>query len=359
MADINTVTDSTRIQRLFPHLYKKLIPDALKEMCNSLYRALGALEESIQQEIVDVTNGKHLDDTEDLQSENLNAKGNSKTQKKKKKGTKGHNGLQAKEISIAQNVKLQRDKGLQKLDNSLQVCHEDGTLLRNLNAELSPASNLPTLPDATIHALLSPSVFGFAESIPLESASNIIPPEFIPDINHMIQVTETWTQANESALTFLEECKKETLNHITESNETIGSVDKGIRAICDEATGSMHVVVSAASLRSTESRLFNESVKAEIMDLNKAWARELSGLKSEVSDLDDMLAVPHSTTKALEQDRKMVENYFVASVMTQDVLESDEKPIGVLAAIMVRENALKALEDIYQGQLLKGSKECV
>ncbi|KAF5622002.1 hypothetical protein F52700_10877 [Fusarium sp. NRRL 52700] len=315
MADI---TDSGRIQRLFPHLYKKIIPDALNEMCDSLHGALGRLEESIQQEIVDVANGKPLDNTEDLQPENLNG-----------------------------NIKR-----LEKLDSSLRICHEDGTLLRTLNAELSPVSNMPTLQDATIHALLSPTVFGFAESIPLESASNLVSPEFIPDINHMIQVTETWTQANESALTFLEECKKETLKHITESNEMVRSIDKGIRAICDQATGSMCVAVSAASLRSTESRLFNESVKAELMGLNKSWAKELSGLGSEVGDLDDMLAVPDSTTKTLEHDREMVENCFVASVMTQDVLERDEKPIGVLAALMTRGNALKALDDIYQVLLL-------
>ncbi|KAF5242171.1 hypothetical protein FANTH_8803 [Fusarium anthophilum] len=357
MADTNTVTDSTRILRLFPHLYKRIIPTALEAMCDSLHGALGTLEESIKQEILDVTNGKSWDNTEDLQTENSNT--SSHSEKKKKNGTKRHEGLQAKEISIAQNDTLRRVKRLQMLDNSLRICHEDGTLLRTLNAELSPVSNMPTLQDATIYAILSQSIFGFAESISLESASRLIPPELLPDMGHMVQVTETWTQANESALTFLEECKKETLKHITESNEMILFIDKGIRAICDTATGSMHVVVAAASLRSTESRLFDESVTVEMMDLRKAWVRELSGLKSEVSDLDDLLAIPDSTVKTLKHDREMVENYFVASVMTRDVLERDEKPIGVLAAIMTRENALNALDDIYQGQLLRGSKECI
>ncbi|KAH7178858.1 hypothetical protein DER46DRAFT_656116 [Fusarium sp. MPI-SDFR-AT-0072] len=363
MENINTVTDSTRIQRLFPHFYKKIIPDGLESMCVSLHGALETLEQSIQREIIDVTNGKPLDDTEEIRTQSfhhsLNAKFNNKTPKKKKKKTKGLGSPQAKAMSVAENDTLQIVKRLQKLENTLRICHEDGTLLRTLNAELLPVSNMPTLQDATIHAILAQSISGFADSLPLRSYSNIIPPEFISDINHMVQVTEAWIQTSESALSFLATCKKDTLKHITGSNEMLPSIDKGIRAICDQAAGSMYVVVSAESLRSMESRQFAESVKAEMLNLNKTWARELSLLKSEVSDLEDLLVVPDSSMKALEHDTEMLESYLVAAVMTQEELERDEKPIGVLAAMMTKENALKALEDIYQGQLLKGSKECM
>ncbi|KAF4501895.1 hypothetical protein FAGAP_1866 [Fusarium agapanthi] len=241
---------------------------------------------------------------------------------------------------------------LQKLESSLRICHEDVALLQELNTELLPESNIPTLQDATIHAILAQSISGFADSIPLKSNSDIFPPEPISDINHMLQVTEAWIQTSEAALSFLTECKKETIKHITGSTEIMQSIDKGICAVCEEAEVDTYFVSTES-----QSRQFAESVKADILNLNKIWARESDQLKSEVNDLEDLIIVPDSSIKALEHDTEMVENRFVAAVMTQEVLERDEKPIGVLAAMLAKDNTLKVLEDIYQGQLLRGSEE--
>ncbi|KAK2686896.1 uncharacterized protein FRV6_05048 [Fusarium oxysporum] len=121
-------------------------------------------------------------------------------------------------MSVAENDTLQRVKRLQKAWKLIMDCHEDGTLLRTLNAQLLPVSNMPTLQDTTIHAILAQSISGFADSIPLKFDSKIIPPECISDIDHMAQVTEAWIQTSESALSFLADCKTETKKHITGSN---------------------------------------------------------------------------------------------------------------------------------------------